>query len=162
MKNLTLLTAMVLVLAGALALGQRLPSTLPSFVNRQAYVTRSPRTQGCAWIFQIGGKRYHAGITYEEVKGGPDWTPSMPLPLSFPKVEEIARAQLNKIVGDSSSWELTDLQLKRIPGEDQRAWFYVVGLKPGEESLLQAHESFYAVISLAGVVGKIEEEAATR
>jgi hypothetical protein len=161
MKNPILLPVIVLVLAGAFALGQGLPSTLPS-KNRQGYITRSPQAQAYGWEFQIGGKRYHARITQEEIKRGPDWTPSMPLPLSFPKVEEIARAQLNKLVGDSSSWELTDLQLKRIPGEDQRAWFYVVGLKPTDETSMQAHESFFAVMNLSGVVGKIAEEGATK
>jgi hypothetical protein len=159
MKRSLLVAAILFALAGALALSQSLPSTLPSR-NRQYYMAAPP--QGHAWLFHIGGKHYRAKITHDEVKAGPDWKPSMPLPMSFSKTEEIARAELKKLVGDTASWEVTDLQLKRIPGEDQPGWCYVIGMAPREESSQQKHDSFFAVMTLSGVVGKIEEDAAAR
>jgi hypothetical protein len=160
MKNSPLVAAILLALTGALALSQSLPSTLPSR-NRQYYMAAAP-LHGHAWLFHIGAKHYRAKITHDEVTAGPDWKPSMPLPLSFSKAEEIARAELKKLVGDTASWEVTDLQLKRIPNEDQPRWFYVIGMAPGEESSPQKHDSFFAVMNLSGVVGKIEEDTAAR
>jgi hypothetical protein len=150
---------MLLALTGAVALSQSLPSALPSR-NRQYYMAAPP--QGHAWLFHIGGKHYRAKITHDEVKAGPDWKPSMPLPLSFSKAEEIARAELKKLVGDTASWEVTDLQLKRIPSEGQPRWFYVIGMAPREESSPQEHDSFFAVMNLSGVLGKTEEDTAGR
>ena len=184
MKNSTLVATILLALSGALALSQSVPSTFPSR-NRQYYMAARPQPKGQAWLFHIGGKHYRAKITHDEVKAGPDWKPSMPLPLSFSKAEEIARAELKKLVGDSASWEVTDLQLKRIPNddhplwfepsltgtglefqrglkEDQAKWFYLIGMEPTEGSSRQKHDSFFAVMNLSGVVGKIEEVTAAR
>ena len=182
MKNPLFVAAILLALTGALAISQDLPSTLPSR-NRQYYMGLPPQAQ--AWLFQIAGKHYRAKITHDEVRAGPDWKPSMALPLSFSKAEEIARAELNKLIADSASWEVTDLQLKRIANEDQpiwttsslegtglefegslsgyqAKWFYVIGMKPTEGSSRQKHDSFFAVMNLSGVVGKIEEVTAAR
>jgi hypothetical protein len=138
-----------------------------------------------AWLFHIAGKHYRAQITQDEVKEGPDWKPSMPLPVSFSKAEEIARAELKKLVSDSASWQVTDLQLKRIPNDDQPIrfepplagtglefqrslhqdqpkWFYVIGMEPTEGSSWQKHDCFFAVMSLSGAVGKIEEVTGAR
>jgi len=183
MKNPLFVAASLLALTGALAISQDLPSTLPSR-NRQ-YLAVPPQPQGHAWLFHIAGKHYRAKITHDEVRAGPDWKPSMALPLSFSKAEEIARAELKKFVGDSTSWEVTDLQLKRIANEDrpiwttpslegtgleferglnayQAKWFYVIGMKPTEGSSRQRHDSFFAVMNLSGVVGKIEEATPAR
>ncbi len=184
MKNSLLVAAILLALSGALAISQDLPSTLPSR-NRQYYMGVPPQLQGRAWLFHIAGKHYRAMITHDEVEAGPDWKTAMPLPLSFSKAEEIARAELKKLVGDSASWEVTDLQLKRIPSGDQPIWsepsltgtglefqhslngylpkwFYVIGMEPTEGSSRQKHDSFFAVMNLSGVVGKIEEVTAAR
>jgi hypothetical protein len=184
MKDPLFVAAILLALTGALANSQDLPSTLPSR-NRQYYMGLPPQPQAQAWLFHIAGKHYRAKITHDEVRAGPDWKPSMALPLSFSKAEEIARAELNKLVGDSPSWEVTDLQLKRIANEDQpiwttpslegtgleferglngyqAKWFYVIGMKPTDGSSRQKHDSFFAVMNLSGVVGKIEEVTAAR
>src|SRR5437899_500886 len=117
MKNckLILIAAILLALTGAMALSQELPSTLPS-KNRQSYISAPPL--GYGWLFHIKSKRYKATISYDDVKAGPDWKPSMPLPLSFAQAEEIARAELKKLVGDTASWEINELQLKRMPGNE--------------------------------------------
>ena len=203
MKNSRLVAAILLALSGALALGQGVPSNVPSR-GRQYYMPPPRQLQGEAWLFHIGGKHYRAKLTDDEVKAGPDWGPSIPLPLSFSKAEEIARAELKKLVGDTASWEVTDLQLKRIANQDQpiwttpslegtglfmdpkeidkiipflegkgleferslngypAKWFYVIVMKPTEGSSRQKQDSFFAVMNLSGVVGKIEEVTAAQ
>ena len=174
MKDCKLIAAILLALtgAGALALSQNLPSTLPS-KSGQRYISAPPL--GYGWLFQIGGKRYKTTISHDEVKAGRAWNPSMPLPLSFAKAEEIARAELKKLVGDgdTASWEITELQLKRmpanelqlirLPGNDEPRWFFLIGMKPTPadqppSQLKLEHDSFFVVMNLSGVVGKIEED----
>ncbi len=175
MKNSLSVAAILLALTASLAISQDLPSTLPSR-NAQTYVAARPSaSEGHAslFLFYIGGKRYSARICHDEVKAGPDWKPSMPLPLSYSKAEEIARTELKKLAGDPTSWEVTDLQLRRIPSEDQPKWFYVVTMEPREQfymigsaprprASVQRHDSFIAVMNLSGVGGKIEESPVAR
>jgi hypothetical protein len=184
MKNSLLVTAILLALTGALAISQSLPSALPPR-NREAYAGGPAQPQSHSWAFHIADKFYRAKITRDEVRLGPDWKPSMPLPLSIAKAEGIARAELKKLVADSAAWEVTELQLKRIPDEDQpiwttpsltgtglefqrsftadqAKWFYLIGMEPREGSSRQKHDSFFAVMNLSGVVGKIEGVTAAR
>jgi hypothetical protein len=179
MKNSLLVAAILLTLTGALAISKSLPSALPSR-NREHYAAVPAQPQEQSWVFHIADKFYRAKITHDEVRLGPDWKPSMPLPLSFAKAEEIARAELKKLVDDSASWEVTELQLKRIPDEDQpiwtipsltgtglefqrshtedqAKWFYLIGMKPREGSSRQKHDSFFVAMNLSGAVGIIEE-----
>ncbi len=187
MKSLPFGPIIILALTTGLGLCQNLPSTLPSKNGPYAPPTfRSAHDQrptptfpskdgqldvagwpqvrpaGYAWTFHIGAKHYRARMTPDELVSEPDWKPSMPLPLNFAKVEEIARAELKKIVGDTASWEVTEFQLKRILFGDQPRWFYVIGMAPGEKGSLQKHDSFFAAMNLSGVVGKIEEDTAAR
>jgi hypothetical protein len=184
MKNSLLVAAILLALTGALAMSQSLPSTLASR-NREYYAGGPAQPQEHSWVFHIGDKFYRAKITHDEVRLGPDWKPSMPLPLSFAKAEEIARAELKKLVDDSASWEVTELQLKRIPDadqpiwttpsltgtglefqrnltEDQVKWFYLIGMEPSEGSSRQKHDSFFVAMNLSGTAGIIEEVYRTR
>jgi hypothetical protein len=183
MKNSLLLTAVLLALTTAPAMSQELPSTLPSR-NRESYAG-GPRPREHSWSFHIADRFYRAEITDDEVRLGPDWKPALPVLLSFAKAEEIARAELKKLVGDSASWVVTDVQLKRIPDvdqpvwttpslsgtglefrrrftEDQGKWFCVVGLEPTEGRALQNRDTFFVAMNLSGVVGKIEEVCRTR
>jgi hypothetical protein len=116
-------------------------------------------------------------MTRDLMRAGPDWTPAMPLPLSFGKAEEIARAELKKLVPDADSWEVTDIDLKR--SEDPRKWYYLIGLKPGASgvepnsdsfftdgydlkpagaSAKPNSDSFFALMNLSGEVGTIEPD----
>jgi hypothetical protein len=152
MKTSRVITAVFLALSGTV-LSQTLPSTLPS-KSRPGYAGALATAR--AWLFHIVGKHYRAIMTHDQMQAGPDWTPSMPLPLSFGKAEEIARAELKKLVPDAVSWEVTDLELKR--DEDQRKWYYVIGLKPGASSAKPNPDYFFAVMNLSGEVGTIEPD----
>ena len=174
MKTSRVITAVFLALSGTI-LSQTLPSTLPS-KSRPGYV-RATATTAWARLFHIAGEHYRAIMTLDRLRAGPDWTPSMPLPLSFGKAEEIARAELKKLVPDAGSWEVTDIELKR--NEDQRKWYYMIGLKPGRTSakpnsdsffvdgfdlkpavtgVEPNSDSFFAVMNLSGEVGTIEPD----
>ena len=184
MKNSLLVAAILLALTGALAISQSLPSTLPSR-NREYYLGGPAQRQERSWVFNIADKSYRAEITHDEVRLGPDWKPPMPLPLSLARAEEIARAELKKLVDDSASWEVTGLQLKRIPdydqpllttpslrgtglefqrslAGDQAKWFYLIGMEPRQGSLRQKHDYFLVAMNLSGAVGIIEEVYRTR
>src|ERR1051325_2037884 len=129
MRNLKLLLIGAMTSVAALSLSQRLPSAAPPEVPAP-YVLRSSRTDGEVTVFRLQGKRYRAKISREEVYAGPDWRPSMPLPLNFAEAEEIARAELHKLLVDDSGWQVMDLRLRRIHGNDHPKWFYAVGLAP--------------------------------
>jgi len=133
-----MIAAVLLVLSGTI-LSQTLPSTLPP-KSRPGYVFARARTAS-ARLFNIGGEHYRATMTQDLMQAGPDWTPVMPLPLSFGKAEEIARAELKKLVPDADSWEVTDIELKR--GEDTRKWYYLIGLKPGASGAAPNPDSFF-------------------
>ena len=100
MKTSRMITAVLLVLSGTI-LSQTLPSALPS-KSRPGYVA-ARATTAHARLFHIAGENYRATMTHDLMQAGPDWTPSMPLPLSFGKAEEIARAELKKLVPDADS-----------------------------------------------------------
>ena len=178
MKTSRVITAVLLVLSGTL-LSQTLPSTLPP-KSRPGFVA-ARATTASARLFHIGGEHYRATMTHDLMQAGPDWTPAMPLPLSFGKAEEIARAELKKLVPEADSWEVTDIELKR--DDDPRKWYYLIGLKPGASGAAPNSESFFtdgfdlkpagtgampnsdsffAVMNLAGEIGAIEPDRGHR
>ena len=79
--------------------------------------------------------------------------PSLPLPLSFARAQEIARGELQKLVTDATTWEVTEFQLKRISGGK---WYYLIGLAPRGAVSGPSSDSFFAAMNLAGDVGLIE------
>ena len=139
----------------ALILAQTLPSTVP--LATQEHQPRAPlNVPGIAWIFNLNGKKYEAKITRDQVADGPEWTPAAPLPLTFAKVEEIARAELRKLVSDDSTWEVTELNLRRLTKESESKWYYVVKLTPRSIDRGVSPESFCLPISFSGEIGRIQ------
>ena len=157
-----LLTGLVGVCA-TMMFSQTLPSTLPSTGSRY-YGVSSTSSAGETWLFQIAGKHYRAKISLPEVTAGPDWRPSMPLPLSLAKAEEIARAELRKLGVDDWGWDITDLHLKRLRGSNQPQWYFIVGLAPVPVvgNTAAPGDSFFAVISLSGKAGLIQLDPTPR
>jgi len=77
---------------------------------------------------QIDGVRLFSTISKESALSGPDWTPSQPLPLSFAAAEEIARAELRKLVQDEQTWFVRSVSLEHSEVNPQK-WHYLVGLR---------------------------------
>ena len=116
-----LLTAGI-ALCAALVLGQTLPPAVPS---RPGHGIKYLATQLEAWAFVLHGKTYSAMLSRAQVTASPEWTPSAPLPMSPAQAEEIARAELRKLVSDDSTWDVEEFGLRRFRGEAQGKWIYV-------------------------------------
>jgi hypothetical protein len=158
--NTNMLKRQLLIIGGAfvcsaLILAQNLPSTVPSATRE--HEPRAPLSvQGFGWVFNLNGKKYEAKISNDQIADGPEWTPAVPLPLTFAKVEEIARAELRKLVSDDSTWELTELNLRRLSNDTESKWYYVVKLTPRSVDRGVIPDSFYLPISLSGEIGRIQ------
>ena len=150
MKTNHLLIGGLITLCSAAIFSQTLPSTFPANPPRQ----RVGHSTGEAQIFTLQGKRYRAEIGHEEVSAGPDWRPALPLPLSLSKAEEIARAELDKWLPANSGWQVTDLRLKRLRGDDK--WYCAVRLAPAVKDAGSREDSFFVLINLSGTPGHVE------
>jgi hypothetical protein len=77
---------------------------------------------------QIDGLRLCNTLSKEATLSGPDWDPSQPLPLSFTSVEDIARAELRKLVKDEPMWAVEGISLARWNDHPQK-WNYLIHLR---------------------------------
>ena len=81
--------------------------------------------------FRVAGQDYRAVLLLRDINASPEWSPSSALPLSLGEVEAAARVELNKLVTDAPEWEITSMQLNRLPQEGTgKRWYYVVTFKP--------------------------------
>ena len=158
MKKHRILFTGLSVLCGAAVLSQTLPSSLPSKGPRSYGV---PGSAGEAQFFNLGGKRHRAAISYQEIAAGPDWRPSMPLPLSPTRAEEIARTELGRWLPDNAGWEVTDLHFKRLRGNDEPKWYCAVRMAPTVRNASSPDDSFLVLINFAGTPGPVELHAET-
>lgn len=153
MKTAQLVLIGVAVCFAALIFGQTPPSTLPLATGEHR--SAGPLSAGEAWLFNFAGKKYEAKITHQQAAASPQWTPAAPLPLSLAKAEETARAEVRKVGGDDSMWDVTELDLRRLRDEPEPKWFCLVGLSPREGSTNAASDSFCVPISFSGEPGQI-------
>ena len=152
-------TRQILIIAGlcfcaALLIAQTLPSAVPLATREHQFAARH-ELLGISWQFQLKGKKYAAKLTREQITSGPEWSPSSSLPVTLPKAEQIARAQLRKIVGDDSTWDLTELSLQRLRDETEPKWYYLIKLMPKERASNVISDSFCFPISFSGEPGQI-------
>ena len=49
-----------------------------------------------------------------------------------------------------------------MPGNDGPKWFILIAMTPTEQRSQLKHDSFFVVMNLSGVVGKIEEDTVAR
>lgn len=141
-----------LSLCAALVFAQPLPSTVP--LATREHQSRG-ELRGFSWQFQIKGKKYAAKLTREQITSGPEWSPSSSLPLTLPKAEQIARAELRKLVGDDSTWEVTELSLQRLRDGIEPKWYYLIKLMPKERESNVISDLFLFPISFSGELGQI-------
>jgi hypothetical protein len=112
--------------------------------------------KGFGWVFNVNGKQYEAKISLEQIAAGLGWTPAAALPLSFAKAEEIARGELRKLVTDDSTWEVTELNLRRSGEQADSKWFYLVKLMPKVRERNAIADSFTLPISFSGAIGRVQ------
>ena len=105
------------------------------------------------WQFAIDGTSYLAHVHREAVTSGASWDTAQPLPLSFSKVEQIARKELRKLAKDEPAWEVESFQLQRLKHTQQ--WYYVVGFHPPAKGHKDSYA--YVLIDASGKAGSIEK-----
>ena len=147
--------------ATMLANSQTAPSTLPPRQLPKIDYRPAPEFQhnSSSRAFHIGGKQYRSTIDLEKAIAGPPWNPSSPLPISLARLEQIARTELDKLVGDESKWQVVDFQISRAAGG--RHWYIAVTLEPAVQVVAESlpRDSFTALIDLYGRPGNIAQVA---
>ena len=94
------------VCCAALVFGQTLPPALPGPLPKIAMVhKRGPEAEIRA--FKFDGQEYRAVLSHRDILSSPSWKPESPLPLSFTKVEEIARQEFRKLGAEDEALQLT-------------------------------------------------------
>jgi hypothetical protein len=143
-------------LCGALICAQTLPSTVP--LAAREHQPRAPidLNEGFGWVFNLNGKKYEARISRDQIASGPEWSPSVSLPLNFAKAEEIARTELRKLVSYDSAWEVTELNLRRLDRETESKWYYIVKLMPKVRDRNVISDSFVMPIGFSGAAGRVQ------
>ena len=107
-------------------------------------------------VFQIGANTYRVTLSHDDIFAGPEWNPSLPLPLDFRQVERITREELRKLVADESQWDVTNLGLVRLPRMMRPEWYYVVELQPKWDGVMTTRGHFSLMVTLSGRPGKVE------
>ena len=103
--------------------------------------------------FWLDGQSYLARIKRDAVLAGPAWDTSKPLPLSFARAEQAARAELRKVVTDEAAWRVRSFQLTHLPNSS--SWYYSVNLSPGGKREKKT-TGFTVFIDSTGKAGTIE------
>jgi hypothetical protein len=99
---------------------------------------RSVRADGHPSAYYFG--RFDFEISDAAIRQTPEWTGSGDLPLPPREALRVARAELGKLVGDTSAWNLSELDLS--PHRDGRHWvYYVHYLIPRDKDDYQIMES---------------------
>jgi hypothetical protein len=110
---------------------------------------------GFSWQFWVNGKQYAAKLSRDEIISAPDWSPSSSLPFTLAKAEQIARAELRKLVSNDSTWEVTEVSLQRLREEVQPKWYYLIKFMPKNRESNVIPDLFVFPISLSGEPGHI-------
>lgn len=152
------MTTRQLFLTGAAALcatailGQALPRMFPARPAKYGYLAMQNERR----LFHIGANTYQVTLEHDDVFDGPEWNPSLPLPLDFGKVEKIAREELRKLIPDDSRWEVTNLGMNRLGQTLRPEWYYTIELRPKWDGITASRDHFSEVIALSGKPGKVE------
>ncbi|MGH7866949.1 MAG: hypothetical protein ACREP9_04760, partial [Candidatus Dormibacteraceae bacterium] len=107
--------------------------------------------------FRFAGKEYCAALNVQDIKSGPEWSPSAALPLSLGGVETAARAELNKVVTDAPEWEATNIQLSRLSEETGKKWYYAITFKPMLHLGMVAPGDIVVMLTIDGKPGRISK-----
>ena len=154
MKKLQLWLLASLSLGAGLSFGQSLPSTVPLATHEHAFAARH-ELLGFSWQFSLKGKKYSAKLSREQITSGPGWSLASPLPWTLAKAEEMARAELRKLVVDDSTWEVTELSLQRFRDEIEPKWYYLIKMMPKNRENNVISDMFVFPISFSGEPGQI-------
>ena len=107
--------------------------------------------------FHLHGKDYKSLMSWQEAESPTGWEPSLPLPVSLEKAEEIARKELSKIVHDEIRWQFSEFSISRFsrPTPHGENWYFAVTLKP-ILAMGEVNDDFFTVLmNASGEPGRI-------
>jgi len=96
-------------------------------------------------------------MSWQEAESITQWEPSLPLPVSLEKAEEIARKELSKLVKDEFRWQFSEFSIGRFrrPTALGEKWYFALTMKPvlaiGEINA----DSFTVLMNASGEPGRI-------
>jgi len=126
-----LLLTLGLAGVGMVALADLPPRTLPSKPVKLPMLKSAGDIDGQETRpFHVGGREYRAVLRHREIEASPEWSSSSALPMSLGGIEAAAHAQLNKLVTDSSEWEISNIALNRLSDSERKWWYYAVTFIP--------------------------------
>ena len=107
--------------------------------------------------FYLNRVAYKAWISGHQIETSPDWDSSQPLPLTFTRLEQIARQELARLAIDDVSWSIDGFEFRSIPAGQGLKWYFVVEMKPfwgsGPQGADRDPDSFCVYIDLGGKPG---------
>jgi hypothetical protein len=100
--------------------------------------------------FEFDGQQYRVQLSHSDILSGPEWNPSLPLPLSFAKVEGIARQQLRKLGAEDEALPVTGFEVRRLLGVAEPRWYYAVTFRSALDIRGEAFDRVTLLVSLGG------------
>lgn len=155
MKVFYLLTGLALFAAFAFCADEISPPTLPAKPTKgYAPWMQSGGMNGLETrVSRVGTKDYISVITHRDIALSPEWKPSSDLPTNLGKIEEIARAELQKLVADPDCWETSSIQLNRVAQSTESKWYYAVSFSPVLKVPSLGSDSMVVLLTLDGKPG---------
>src|ERR1051325_586001 len=111
---------------------QTLPSTFPSRQKGGILSVDRHQSEIVTRTFHLQGKEYLSLMNWQEAESIRRWEPSLPLPISLEKAEEIARKELSKLVSDEIRWQFSEFSIGRFhrPTDHGENWYFALTMKP--------------------------------
>jgi len=144
-------------LCATLLFAQTLPSTVPLPHEGGIRFVDQSRSEVVKRTFYLQGKEYMSEMSWQEAESISPWEPSLPLPVSLEKAEEIAREELSKLVHDEIKWQFSEFSIGRFSRPTARGWnwYFALTMKPilavGEVNA----DTFTVLINASGEPGRI-------
>lgn len=153
MKNQVLILMAFITCCGPILFSQTLPSTVPSKPEggyKAVYQVEDARR-----TFTVHGQNYITSLTRQAAQPGHTWDPSLPIPISLERAEELARYELKKVADDEILWRFSDFSIARLTGTNSYLWYFAITLKPVMQPGKETSDSFTLLMNANGQPGRI-------
>jgi len=138
----------------ALVIGQTPPPTLPGPLPK-ILQAKGPGFEAEVRNFEFDGQAYRVLLPHRDILSGPEWNPSLPLPLSFAKVEEIARGQLRKLGAEDEALPVAGFEVHRLLEVAEPKWYYAVTFRSALDVRGELFDRITLLVSFGGQPGEI-------
>ena len=157
MRKSKLLFAGVVGFCAVLMFAQTLPPTVPSRHEGGIRSVDRSKSEVVERTFYLQGKEYRSLMSWQEAESIIPWEPSLPLPVSLAKAEEIARKELSKLVRDEIRWQFSEFSIGRFrrPTAHGENWYFALTMKPAPVFGEVNADSFTVLMNASGSPGRI-------